>query len=190
MLRLLFPDLYVASIYDIDLEYLRRRGIRGLIFDLDNTIVEHGKISWPSEVLDWLDGLKADGFKVSIVSNNRQRAAEELARMHGILAVFRAVKPRRQPFLKAIELMGVGRRETAVVGDQIFTDVMGGNRLGLFTILVNPLPGKEFIGTTLFSRQLEKLLLPRIWRRHGFNGRPDHDRRQDPRRVRGRGNDR
>jgi hypothetical protein len=189
LLHLLFPDLYVASIYDIDLEYLRRRGIRGIIFDLDNTIVERGEIFWPPEVRDWLDGLKAEGFKISIVSNNRQRAAEELAQTHGIPAVFRAVKPRRKPFLRAISLMGVGRRETAMVGDQIFTDIVGGNRLGLFTILVNPLPGKEFIGTTLFSRQLEKLLLPRIWRCHGFNGRPGYDRYRDPRKVSGREDD-
>jgi len=175
--RLLFPDLYVPTIYDVDPEYLRRRGIRGLIFDLDNTILERGERTLPQEVLDWFDTLKAQGFKISIVSNSRSRKAEGMAKSHGIPAVFRAVKPRRGPFLKAIELMGLTRRETAVVGDQIFTDVVGGNRLGLFTILINPLPGKEFIGTTLFSRQLEKLLLPRIRNRHGFSRRPGHDRR-------------
>ncbi|MBE0466653.1 MAG: YqeG family HAD IIIA-type phosphatase [Candidatus Desulforudis sp.] len=177
MFRFLFPNLYVPGIYDIDLEYLRRRGIRGLIFDLDNTIVERGELSWPPELRLWMDELKEKGFAVSIVSNNRRRSAEAVAEAHGIPAVFRAVKPRKKPFLKAIEMMGVSRRETAVVGDQIFTDVVGGNRLGLFTILINPLPGKEFIGTTLFSRQLERLLLPRIWRRHGFSRRPGHDRR-------------
>lgn len=178
MLRFLFPDMYVPSIYDIDLEYLRRLGIRGIIFDLDNTIVQRGQMSWPPELLEWMDGLKKQGFEISIVSNNRRRMAEEVAKAHGIPAVFRAVKPRRKPFLRAIKLMGVGRRETAVVGDQIFTDVVGGNRLGLFTILINPLPGKEFIGTTLFSRQLEKLLLPRIWKHHGFDRRPGSDGRR------------
>lgn len=177
MLRLLFPDLYVPTIFDVDPEYLRRRGIRGLIFDLDNTILERGGKALPQEVLDWFEVLKAQGFKIAIVSNSRSRKAEGMAASHGIPAVFRAVKPRRRPFLKAIGLMGLTRRETAVVGDQIFTDVVGGNRLGLFTILINPLPGKEFVGTTLFSRQLEKLLLPRIWNRHGFSKRPRHGRR-------------
>jgi hypothetical protein len=177
LLRLLFPNLYVPSIYDIDLEYLRRQGIRGIIFDLDNTIVERGQLTWPQKLVTWMEGLKEAGFKVSIVSNNRRRAVGEMAKAYGIPAVFWAVKPRRKPFLKAMKLMGVSRRETAVVGDQILTDVVGGNRLGLFTILINPLPGKEFIGTTLFSRQLERLLLPRIRKRHGFSRRLGHDRR-------------
>ncbi len=175
--RLFFPNLYVPSIYDLDPEYLRRQGIRGLIFDLDNTIVERGQLTFPPELLAWMDGLRAKDFKIAIVSNNRHPAAEEAAKAHGIPAVFRAVKPRRKPFLLAMEMMNVSRRETAVVGDQVFTDIFGGNRLGLFTILINPLPGKEFIGTTLFSRQFEKLLLPRIWKSHGFSRRPDHDRR-------------
>lgn len=172
MLHLLFPNLYVSTIYDIDLDYLQRRGIRGMIFDLDNTIAERGVESLSPKVLEWMDELKKRGLKISIVSNNRTRKAQKMAKNYGIPAVFWAVKPRRRPFLKAIQLMGIGRHEAAVVGDQIFTDVVGGNRLGLFTILINPLPGKEFIGTTIFSRQLEKLFLPRIRRRQGFTGRP------------------
>lgn len=170
MLGIFFPKLYVESIYDIDLSLLERKGIRGMIFDLDNTIVERGELTFSAAMLDWMDGLKERGLKISIVSNNRTRAAEEMAEDHGIPAIFRALKPRRKPFLKAIQMMGVQPGETAVVGDQIFTDVVGGNRLGLFTILIKPLPGKEFFGTTLFSRQLEKLILPRIRRRHGYNG--------------------
>lgn len=168
MLRLLNPDQVVSSLFDIDLDALARRGIRGLIFDLDNTIIERGAPAFAPEVLDWLENVRRRGFKIAIVSNNRTRRAVAMAREHGIPAVFRAAKPRRRPFRKALRFLGLAPNETAVVGDQLFTDVFGGNRLGMYTILTRPLPGPEFIGTRLITRKLEKLFLPRIWRRHGF----------------------
>jgi len=168
VLRLLDPDQVVATLFDIDLDALAKRGIKGLILDLDNTIIERGAPAFTPEVLEWLEDARRRGFKLAIVSNNRTERAVAMAREHGIPAVFRAVKPRRRPFRKALRRLGLQPHEVAVVGDQLFTDVFGGNRLGMYTILTRPLPGPEFIGTRLITRKLEKLFLPRIWRRHGF----------------------
>ncbi len=177
MHRLFYPRLYVSSIFDIDLDDLQRRGIRYMIFDLDNTIIERGAPEFTSEVIDWLNRVQERGIRIAIVSNNRTRAAERMADAAGIPAVFNAVKPRKSPFRKALRMLNAEARETAVVGDQIFTDVVGGNRLGMFTILTKPMKGKEFIGTTLITRQLERLFLPRIRKRVGLYRRPTHDQR-------------
>ncbi|MEW5762332.1 MAG: YqeG family HAD IIIA-type phosphatase [Bacillota bacterium] len=167
MFRFFYPRLYVSSLVDVDLESLRRRGINSLIIDLDNTILPRGANRLERVVEEWLDHARAGGFRLCVVSNNRDKSARELTRRLGIPMIIRAAKPRRRPFLQALALMGATRGETAVIGDQIFTDVLGGNRLGLFTILIDPLDGKEFIGTRLVSRPLEKLFLPRIKKRCG-----------------------
>lgn len=173
--RLIYPSQYVSSIFDIDISQLERKGIKGLIFDLDNTIIERGAPEFTAEVIQWLNALKERGLKIAIVSNNRTRTAERMVEEAGIPAVFNAVKPRRTPFKAALRMIGTDPRETAVVGDQIFSDVVGGNRLGMFTILTVPMKGKEFIGTTLITRQLERIFMPRIRRRVGLSRRPGRD---------------
>ncbi|HAG07627.1 MAG: HAD superfamily (Subfamily IIIA) phosphatase, TIGR01668 [Clostridia bacterium 62_21] len=167
MLDLLYPRLYVPSLFDIDLGALQKKGINSLILDLDNTIMPRGARRIEQEVEAWLRRVREKGFRLCIVTNNRDRSVPELTQRLEIPVIIRAVKPRRKPFVRALELMDATGRETAVVGDQIFTDVLGGNRLGLYTILVDPLGGKEFIGTRFISRPLERLLLPRIKRRFG-----------------------
>jgi HAD superfamily phosphatase (TIGR01668 family) len=157
-----FPDLVLSSFLDLDRAMLLQRGIRGLVFDLDNTIVRRDA-SFLSPAADLkLRDLLAGGFRVAIVSNNGSVRVSSLAGTLGVPYVSRAVKPFGAGFKRAMRLTGTGRRETAVVGDQIFTDVLGGNLLGLYTILVRPLPGREFIGTRLISRPLEKLVLARL----------------------------
>jgi len=164
---LLYPELYVPSLFDIDLEALRKKGINSLIIDLDNTIMPRGARRPEQAVEEWLSRVREQGFRLCIVSNSRDSSVRELTHRLGVPVIIRAVKPRRRPFVRALELMGATREETAVIGDQIFTDVLGGNRLGLYTILIDPLDGKEFIGTRLISRPLERLFLPRIKKRIG-----------------------
>ncbi|MFZ5898594.1 MAG: YqeG family HAD IIIA-type phosphatase [Bacillota bacterium] len=171
LLQHLYPDQFVPSLFDIDVEALKARGIRGLIFDLDNTIVERGASEFTPEVMHWLERLREEEFRIAIVSNNRTRRAVLMAEEAGIPAIFNASKPLRRPFKRALKILGTKPEETAVVGDQIFTDVFGGNRLGMYTILTHPMPGPEFIGTRLITRKLERLFLPRIWEKYGFNPR-------------------
>ncbi|MGB9903152.1 MAG: YqeG family HAD IIIA-type phosphatase [Desulfotomaculales bacterium] len=159
LLDLLTPSLCVPSVPEIDLARLRSRGICGLLLDLDNTIIRRDHTLFAGEVVYWVERAKREGFKLGIVSNNRLERVRLLARELGLPAVGRAVKPFPAPFRQAMAMLGTVPGQSAIVGDQLFTDILGGNLLGLYTILVPPLPGGDFWGTRIFNRQLEKFVL-------------------------------
>lgn len=167
----LTPDLYVKSIFHIDMDELYRRGIRAIITDLDNTLVAWDDPLPNERLLTWLKGVQSRGFSVFIVSNNSQERVRKFAEAFGVPAISKAIKPRRGAFRTACESLGVTPEQTAVVGDQIFTDVLGGNRLGLYTILVVPVSGKEFFGTKIM-RAMERFVLRRLKMR-GLTDSPD-----------------
>lgn len=152
------PDLIADSLHDISIEELKKRGISGIIFDLDNTIVPWGSYDLCPEIVVWLQGLLTEGFKVCLLSNNTSRRVEDIAGTLGIPFVSKAFKPFKNGFRQAARQMEIPLSQTAVIGDQLFTDVLGGNRLGLFTIWVKPLTTREFVGTKI-TRQLEKLMV-------------------------------
>lgn len=169
-MRLLRPAEYWSSLFAVDLDRLRARGIRGLIVDLDNTLVAWRHPQPTPAVHQWLERARAAGFQVCIVSNGGARRVEAFAAACGIPCVGGAAKPRRGAFRAALQCLGTRPEETAVVGDQIFTDVLGGNRVGLYTILVQPMSSREFVGTRLV-RRLERLWL-RYLQRRGHLPRP------------------
>lgn len=171
MLQKLTPDLYVESVYDLDLDALYARGIRGIITDLDNTLVSWDDPLPNQGLFDWLQKVRAKGFSVHIVSNNQPDRVARFAEAIGLPAIAKAVKPRRRAFRLACKAMGVTLAETAVIGDQVFTDVLGGNRLGVYTILVKPVSNREFIGTRLV-RKFEAVVLRRL-RARGRKGLRD-----------------
>ncbi len=158
MLDLLTPCLVVNTIYDINPELLKRRGIRGIIFDLDNTIVAWNSPDLEPDMRLWLQRLNGHDLKVCLLSNNGNNRVKAIAAQCGVPFVARALKPSRTGFRQAIDRLGLTPAEVAVVGDQLFTDMLGGNRLKLFTIWVQPLAAQEFIGTKI-TRQLEKLAI-------------------------------
>ncbi len=162
MLKKLYPRLYVSSILEINPCLLKGLGLKGVIFDLDNTIVRRDSLKTPPEVLEMVLEMRRQGFKLGIVSNNSRHRVDTIATEMGIPAVHRAVKPLAGPFRRALKLLGTHPAETALVGDQIFTDILGGNLAGLYTILVVPMQGKDFWGTRLISRHLEKMVLARL----------------------------
>ncbi|MGB4503761.1 MAG: YqeG family HAD IIIA-type phosphatase [Syntrophaceticus sp.] len=157
-MQILLPKKTYNSIFDIPLQELYDSGIRGLIFDLDNTLTEWNNPELSRETISWLESAKKIGFKMCFVSNNSDLRVKEVADIVEIPFVARAGKPRRRSFRRAMKLMQTKPDTTAAVGDQIFTDILGGNRLGLFTILVTPISRKEFIGTRLV-RVIEKMIL-------------------------------
>lgn len=160
--RWLKPDLWVNSLAEVPLEGLRERGIRALIVDLDNTVACWNSPDVGEETRDWFQKAKARGFAVCLSSNNGYRRGAPVAAFLGLPLVCNAGKPRRRSFRQAMEILGSQPDETAVIGDQIFTDVLGGKRLGLFTVLVRPLSPKEFV-TTRLARCVERLVM-RSWR--------------------------
>lgn len=158
MFDILKPKLYVDSIYQIDFEKLKNRGIKGVVIDLDNTITEWNNPELPKKAFDWFTKMKDHDLKACLASNNNESRVVIVAAKLGIPYIAKANKPRSSAFKKAMEKMGTDQKNTAVIGDQIFTDILGGNRLGLFTILVVPLNTKEFIGTR-FVRIIERKVL-------------------------------
>ncbi|MGE5397645.1 MAG: YqeG family HAD IIIA-type phosphatase [Chitinophagales bacterium] len=161
MLRSLFPDLYVESVLQLPLDKLFNYGIRAFLFDLDNTVTEWNSNIIHEEIIYWFAQAKEKGFKACLVSNNGRERVLKVAENLGIPFVSRAGKPRRKAFRQAMDIIGCGPEETAVIGDQVFTDILGGNRMSLFTILVVPITRKEFFGTRI-TRQIEKLVLLQI----------------------------
>jgi len=158
VLHLLRPDVYVSSIFTIDLDGLWRRGLRGLIVDLDNTMALYRADGPDQRLRDWVAAARERGFSLCIVSNGRRHRIDHYSRELEIPAVPLGGKPRRRPFRLALEILQTPAERTAVVGDQVFTDVLGGNRAGLYTILVQPLGRIEFCGTRL-ARCLERAVL-------------------------------
>jgi len=156
--KLLSPDLHLNNIFDIDADHLQSLGIKGIITDMDNTLVPWSDRTVYPRLADFFTSLKKKGFKLFIVSNNSRDRGGQLARELDIPAIWYAVKPRRGAFRKALHEMNLSPEQVAVVGDQIFTDVLGGNRLGLYTIHVNPISEKEFV-TTKLMRMLERFIL-------------------------------
>lgn len=164
MLKILYPKLYAPSLVEIEPELLEKLGLKGILLDLDNTIVSRDSNRYSEEVGEWLGELRARGFRLGIVSNNSRQRVGAVADLLELPAVHRAIKPLVGPFRRAMGMLGTKPAETALIGDQIFTDIFGGNLCGLYTILVVPLQGKEFWGTRLFSRPLEKIVLARLKR--------------------------
>ena len=170
MLEKLFPDNYYDSIYDIKLSDLKAEGIKGIIFDLDNTIVPRNLSVATEGLKNWLSRLKDEGFEVCIVSNNWKLRVESIAEQLGVPLVARAAKPRKGAFKRALNILGTGRNETVVVGDQIFTDVLGGNISGLRTVLVMPMSNHEAPHTKIL-RYLERLVMRRWYKTRAQKGR-------------------
>lgn len=172
LLKMLCPRLITERVQDIDLESLWSQGYRGLIFDLDNTLVSWRRWSLAPAVKAWLERAQTLGFRMCILSNCLfQRRVTRLSLQAGIPAIPKAKKPRKRWFQQALDLLGTQSDNTVVVGDQVFTDVLGGNRMGLYTILVLPVDRREFY-VTILQRTAEKIVLFRL-RRKGML-RADH----------------
>ncbi|MCQ6558387.1 YqeG family HAD IIIA-type phosphatase [Paenibacillus mendelii] len=174
MFERLLPHMRVNTIYDIDLNALKERGMRGIITDLDNTLVgAKEKLATP-ELVDWLNVVRDLGFKVVIVSNNNKTRVSAFAEPLDIPYIHAARKPANRAFRGALTVLDLPAEQTAVIGDQMMTDVLGGRRMGLHTILVSPIsPGDEGI-MTRFNRRLEKIALFRL-RKKGLW--PEEDRK-------------
>lgn len=161
MEKLLKPDLYYESIFFIDNNKLKEKGIEGIIIDLDNTLVAWDVKEADTKVINFINGLKHEGFKICIISNNTKKRVDKFNEILKLPAVHKAGKPKISPYLKAMKLLNTNQHNTAVIGDQLFTDVLGGNRLGLFTILVTPISQREFIWTRMV-RRLERIVLKKV----------------------------
>lgn len=157
MLAALRPKMQVKSLDSISPIELKKRSIRGLIIDLDNTMTPWNAMEVGPKVTAWFKSLAEHNIKCCVVSNNSEQRVAGVANALGIPFVYKATKPRRRAYYRAMEILGTTVQDTAAIGDQLFTDVLGGNRLGLFTILVLPISKREWIGTRVM-RMFERIV--------------------------------
>jgi HAD superfamily phosphatase (TIGR01668 family) len=153
-----FPDAEYDDIYAIDLGRLRANGISGLILDIDNTLAAPNAAKPGDRLLGWLAGAREAGYDIVILSNSGRRRVSEFADGLGIYAVCRASKPSVHGFIKAARLMGLDRSQACMIGDQLFTDVYGAARIGIYTIYVKPIQFRELF-TVMLKRLPERIVL-------------------------------
>ncbi|MEH6941173.1 YqeG family HAD IIIA-type phosphatase [Bacillus sp. JJ722] len=161
MLKLFLPSEHVKSIFEITPQSLIDKGIKGIITDLDNTLVEWDRPNATPKLIEWFNDMQAHGIRVTIVSNNNEKRVRAFSDPLKIPFIFRARKPLARAFKKAIADMGIKKEESVVIGDQLLTDVLGGNRSGFHTILVVPVAQSDGFFTK-FNRQVERRILSKF----------------------------
>ncbi|HJC63129.1 MAG TPA: YqeG family HAD IIIA-type phosphatase [Candidatus Blautia merdavium] len=157
MFQTFFPDEYLDSAYQVDYEALYEEGCRGIIFDIDNTLVPHGAPA-DERAEQLFARLKKLGFSCCLLSNNQYNRVSSFNRNIQVRFIENAHKPSTKNYVKAMELMGTNLDNTVFIGDQLFTDVYGAKRTGMRNILVKPIHPKEEIQIVL-KRKLEKIVL-------------------------------
>jgi uncharacterized protein len=158
LLKNFLPNQHVKNIFEISAISLKEKGIKGIITDLDNTLVEWDREFATPKLIKWFEEMKANDILVTIVSNNNELRVRDFSVPLGIPYIHRARKPMGFAFNRALRQMGLRKEETVVIGDQLMTDVLGGNRSGFHTILVVPVAKTDGFFTK-FNRQVEKQIL-------------------------------
>ena len=158
---LIHPDAYLKNVQEITIEFLNKNDIKALILDVDNTLIDYYK-NLSDEVINWAKELKNQGIKMYILSNtNKKGKVETVAKKLELEYINFAKKPSKKGFLEVKEKLDIDSKNIGVVGDQIFTDVIGGNRCKMFTILVDPVTPKDY-WYTAWKRPIENIIKKRI----------------------------
>jgi HAD superfamily phosphatase (TIGR01668 family) len=156
--RLFYPDDYKNSIYDIDPKVLKGKGIDSIVVDIDNTLSPWGSDKPGTKECGWISFMRKSGFTICILSNSSNRRIFKYCEGLEVLYAENVHKPLKASFLKAMGLMKSRSENTCVIGDQVFTDILGGNLSGMYTILITPIDKKEFFFTKIM-RNIEKIVI-------------------------------
>ena len=139
MLEAFFPDEVCENIFEIDLERLSSIGIKGFILDIDNTLVKPSERIPNRELLQWIEKVRERGFQLCILSNASRKRVSSFSTGLGIYAISKARKPASSGFMKAVRLMELDKSVVCMVGDQLFTDVYGAKKIGIYTLYTRPI---------------------------------------------------
>jgi hypothetical protein len=173
----LIPDVYQSDIYSINYRSLFKEGKRVLLFDLDNTMVPYNEYSVSSELVKLISELKNSGFKIHLFSNSiRGRKVKRVAQDLDIDYNLCSRKPFKGSFKKLIERNNYNIREVVMIGDQLFTDILGGNRIGITTILVDQASFDEAFVTKLM-RLMEKIVKNKFKKKGQFEDKKYYDKK-------------
>ena len=166
----IYPKLYLDKVTSIDIELLKKLDIKGLILDVDNTLIDYSK-NLLEGAKKWCENLKKHGIVFCIASNsNNEKKLEDVSKALGIPYVAFSMKPFSKGLLKAKKIINMENKDIAVVGDQIFTDVMGANNLGMFSILTQVISEKEGILTKI-KRPIEKKIIDKYLKMNKQNSK-------------------
>ncbi len=162
----LYPKLYYKSVKEITYQELKKNNIKGLILDVDNTLIDFDKVM-PDGIKEWFEGIKRENIKAVILSNsNKEEKIKNVATVLGIEYIKFAKKPLKLGFKRAKEKLNLNEENIAVVGDQIFTDIIGANRCKMFSILVEPIDVRDHIITRI-KRPIEKFIVKKFLQKRG-----------------------
>ena len=168
---LLEPRAYFNSVKEITLDFLQQNHIKALILDVDNTLIDYDR-NLTEETIEWAEKLKENRIKLYILSNsNKKEKVKLVAEKLGLDFSYFAKKPLKSGFKKAQKIIKEEPEKIGVVGDQIFTDVIGGNRCKMFTILVEPIAEKD-IWITMLKRPIDNALKNKLKQRKGCMAEP------------------
>lgn len=157
---ILYPNAHFNNVREITINFLQNNKINALILDVDNTLIDYDK-NLSQDTVEWAENLKKNKIKLYILSNtNKQEKVKEVARKLQVEYIYFAKKPMKSGFRKVQKILNEEPENIGVVGDQIFTDVVGGNRCKMFTILVEPIAEKD-IWITLIKRPIENAIKKR-----------------------------
>ena len=158
MIKKLLPDFMVKNVSFLDEEFYKNHGIKAVIFDIDNTLVAHTEPTPPQNVLDYFALLDKWGISYAIVSNNSVERVDSFCKELGVPYYGKALKPRKKYLKKTLNSLGTSSKETCLVGDQLFTDMLGANRMGFLSVLVTAV-GEDETSFVSFKRKFEKKIL-------------------------------
>ena len=154
----MYPKAYFNNIKDITIEFLQTHNIKGLLIDVDNTLIDYNK-NILDGVKEWIDKMRDEGIKLCILSNtNNKLKVQNVSRYLDIPYIFFAMKPLKNGFKKGMKKLKLESKNIAVIGDQLLTDVLGANRCNMYSILVKPIHEKDIFITKL-KRPLERKIM-------------------------------
>lgn len=161
-MSILYPKIYINKVQEITYEYLNQKGIRALILDVDNTLIDYKK-NLSEEIIRWAKDIQEKGIILYILSNtNKKEKVKNVSEKLGKIKYKTfAKKPLKNGFLQIKKELNLPSEKIAIVGDQIFTDIIGGNRCKMFTILVDPIKEREF-WYTAWKRPIEEKIKRKI----------------------------
>ncbi len=158
VLKRFLPNQHVQNIFEITPDSLKQKGIKGIITDLDNTLVAWDVPEATPEIIEWFRLMESNDIKVTIISNNNKKRVRLFSEPLKTPFVYKARKPLSKAFKKAVKDMQLRKDEVVVIGDQLMTDVLGGNNAGFYTILVVPIVQSDGVWTKL-NRRMERRIL-------------------------------
>jgi len=174
VLHLFLPNKHVKDVFVITPEFLQSIHKKGIIVDLDNTLIPWNEKHATEKIKEWLSKLEEANIQVIIFSNNNEERVSLFANPIKRPYVSRAKKPLKKAFKKAQEMMGLKKDEIVVIGDQLLTDILGGNRIGFYTILVVPIVQSDAL-ITKFNRKTERFILNHFYRKGKLKRREDFE---------------